>query len=215
VWKCVKVSRSDVFAFTISQLSHTTHTRKWKVSSYRRSCVHISTFLFYTFVEFSFKLIQFRHFTETTLNNIFYLEISCFYSLCQGEWVLWQGRWRKETFNWLLLKGFLLLVMVPALHAQVYRAVFCLEEKWLQYRVISAKQNDNPRFQYLSYSNKRDNCDLMAHACFSCNSWCLWSRDSAVGIAIGYGPDGRVVGVRVPEGARFFSMSSKPILGAT
>jgi hypothetical protein len=41
------------------------------------------------------------------------------------------------------------------------------------------------------------------------------SRDSAVGIATGYGLDGRGVGVRVPVGSRFFSTSSRPVLGPT
>jgi hypothetical protein len=39
------------------------------------------------------------------------------------------------------------------------------------------------------------------------------SRDSSVGIATGYGLDGRRVGVRVPVGARIFSTSSRPVLG--
>jgi hypothetical protein len=39
--------------------------------------------------------------------------------------------------------------------------------------------------------------------------------DSAVGIATGYGRDGRPgVGVRVAAGARIFSMSSRPVLGS-
>jgi hypothetical protein len=33
----------------------------------------------------------------------------------------------------------------------------------------------------------------------------LKSRDSAVGIATGYGLDGQVFGVRVPEGSRIFT----------
>jgi hypothetical protein len=36
------------------------------------------------------------------------------------------------------------------------------------------------------------------------------SRDSAVRIATGYGMDGRGVGVRVPEGERFFSSLHRP-----
>jgi hypothetical protein len=52
--------------------------------------------------------------------------------------------------------------------------------------------------------------------------WTLWrretclvplgtrSQDSAVGIATGYGLDGRAVGVRVPVGGRFFSSSRHP-----
>jgi hypothetical protein len=36
------------------------------------------------------------------------------------------------------------------------------------------------------------------------------SRDSAVGIATGYGLDGREVGVPVPLGARFFSSRYRP-----
>jgi hypothetical protein len=36
------------------------------------------------------------------------------------------------------------------------------------------------------------------------------SRDSAVGIATGYGLDGRGVTVRVPVGARFFSSACRP-----
>jgi hypothetical protein len=39
------------------------------------------------------------------------------------------------------------------------------------------------------------------------------SRDSAVGIATGYGLDGRGVRVRVPVGARIFFMSSRSVLG--
>jgi hypothetical protein len=38
----------------------------------------------------------------------------------------------------------------------------------------------------------------------------LGSRDSVVGIATGYGLDGRGVGVRVPVEARFFSSSRRP-----
>jgi hypothetical protein len=36
------------------------------------------------------------------------------------------------------------------------------------------------------------------------------SQDSAVGIATGYGLDGRSVGVRVPVGARYFSSARRP-----
>jgi hypothetical protein len=36
------------------------------------------------------------------------------------------------------------------------------------------------------------------------------SRDSAVGIATGYGLDGRGVGIRVPVGARIFSSPRRP-----
>jgi hypothetical protein len=36
------------------------------------------------------------------------------------------------------------------------------------------------------------------------------SRDSSVSIAIGYGLDGRKVGLRVPVGARFFSSPQRP-----
>jgi hypothetical protein len=32
----------------------------------------------------------------------------------------------------------------------------------------------------------------------------IWIRDSAVGIATGYGLDGRGVGIQAPVGARFF-----------
>jgi hypothetical protein len=39
------------------------------------------------------------------------------------------------------------------------------------------------------------------------------SRDSVVGIATGYELDGRVVGVRVPIGARIFSTASRPAQG--
>jgi hypothetical protein len=38
------------------------------------------------------------------------------------------------------------------------------------------------------------------------------SRDSAVGIATGYGLDDRGVGVRVPTESRIFSTSSRPVL---
>jgi hypothetical protein len=41
------------------------------------------------------------------------------------------------------------------------------------------------------------------------------SRDSAVGIATGYGLDDWEVGVRVPIGSRIFSKSSRPALGST
>jgi hypothetical protein len=41
------------------------------------------------------------------------------------------------------------------------------------------------------------------------------SRDSAVGIATGYGLDDRGVGVRVPVGSRIFSTSSRPAVGPT
>jgi hypothetical protein len=37
-----------------------------------------------------------------------------------------------------------------------------------------------------------------------------WSRDSSVGIATGYGLDGRGVGVRVPVEAKFFSSPRRP-----
>jgi hypothetical protein len=38
----------------------------------------------------------------------------------------------------------------------------------------------------------------------------MWIRDSAVGIATGYGLDGRGFGVRVPVGAGIFSYSFLP-----
>jgi hypothetical protein len=42
------------------------------------------------------------------------------------------------------------------------------------------------------------------------------SRDSAVGIATGYGLEERGVGVRIPVGSRIlFSKSSRPALGPT
>jgi hypothetical protein len=44
---------------------------------------------------------------------------------------------------------------------------------------------------------------------------CAGSRDSAVGIATGYGLGGRGDEVRVPVGARIFSMSFRPLLGPT
>jgi hypothetical protein len=37
----------------------------------------------------------------------------------------------------------------------------------------------------------------------------VWGRDSAVGIATGYGLDHRGVGVRVPVGTRIFSSSRR------
>jgi hypothetical protein len=44
----------------------------------------------------------------------------------------------------------------------------------------------------------------------------IWNRDSAVGIATGYGLDDQGVGVRVPVGSRiFFSKSSRLALGST
>jgi hypothetical protein len=43
----------------------------------------------------------------------------------------------------------------------------------------------------------------------------VWSRNSVVGITTAYRLDGRKVGVRVPVAARFFSMSSRPVLGPT
>jgi hypothetical protein len=39
---------------------------------------------------------------------------------------------------------------------------------------------------------------------------CHTSRDSVVGIATGYGLNGRGVGVRVPIGVRFFSSPRRP-----
>jgi hypothetical protein len=39
---------------------------------------------------------------------------------------------------------------------------------------------------------------------------CVMSRDSSVGIATGYGLDGRRVGVRVPVGPRIFSSPHRP-----
>jgi hypothetical protein len=42
-----------------------------------------------------------------------------------------------------------------------------------------------------------------------------WSRDSAVGIATGYGLDNQGVGFRVPVGARIFSTASRPALPST
>jgi hypothetical protein len=39
---------------------------------------------------------------------------------------------------------------------------------------------------------------------------CLWSLDSSVGIATGYGPDDRGIGVRVPVGSRIFSSARRP-----
>jgi hypothetical protein len=49
------------------------------------------------------------------------------------------------------------------------------------------------------------------------NSSCTSSRDSAVGIATGYGLDDWEVGVRVPGRVKnfHFSMSSRPALGST
>jgi hypothetical protein len=38
----------------------------------------------------------------------------------------------------------------------------------------------------------------------------LWSRDSAIGIATGYGLDYRGVGVRAPVGSRIFSSPRRP-----
>jgi hypothetical protein len=40
-------------------------------------------------------------------------------------------------------------------------------------------------------------------------------KSPGTGIATGYGLDGRVVKVRVPEGSRIFSTSSRPTLGST
>jgi hypothetical protein len=42
-----------------------------------------------------------------------------------------------------------------------------------------------------------------------------WKRDSAIGIAPGYGLDDQGVGVRVPVESRLFSMSSRQALGPT
>jgi hypothetical protein len=41
------------------------------------------------------------------------------------------------------------------------------------------------------------------------------SRDSSVGMASGHGLEDRGVRVRIPEGSRIFSMSSRPVLGST
>jgi hypothetical protein len=41
------------------------------------------------------------------------------------------------------------------------------------------------------------------------------SRDRAVGIATGCGPDNRGIGARVPVGSRILSTSSRPALGST
>jgi hypothetical protein len=38
----------------------------------------------------------------------------------------------------------------------------------------------------------------------------IWSRNSVVGIATGYGLDDREVGVRVPVGSRIFSSPRRP-----
>jgi hypothetical protein len=38
----------------------------------------------------------------------------------------------------------------------------------------------------------------------------FWSRDSAVDIEIDYGLDDQGLGIRVPEGARFFSSHHRP-----
>jgi hypothetical protein len=43
----------------------------------------------------------------------------------------------------------------------------------------------------------------------ACTIWGM-SRNSAVGIAIGYGLDERGVGVRIPVGARIFSSPGRP-----
>jgi hypothetical protein len=50
---------------------------------------------------------------------------------------------------------------------------------------------------------------------FNLPYWLNESRDSAVGIANGYGLDDRGVRVRVPVGSRIFSISSRPALGST
>jgi hypothetical protein len=42
------------------------------------------------------------------------------------------------------------------------------------------------------------------------STYIMWSRDSAVGIATGYGLDERGVGVRVPVGARIFTSPCRP-----
>jgi hypothetical protein len=44
---------------------------------------------------------------------------------------------------------------------------------------------------------------------------CGTNRNGSVGIATGYGPDDRGAGVRVPVRVRFFSTSSRPVLGPT
>jgi hypothetical protein len=43
----------------------------------------------------------------------------------------------------------------------------------------------------------------------------IWSRDSVFGIATGYQQDDIGAGVRVPEGSRIFSTSSRPAVGPT
>jgi hypothetical protein len=50
------------------------------------------------------------------------------------------------------------------------------------------------------------NCMLL----ISLMSYMGFSRDSAVGIATGYGLDDRGVGVRVPVGSRIFSSPCRP-----
>jgi hypothetical protein len=45
--------------------------------------------------------------------------------------------------------------------------------------------------------------------------WSMWTRDSAVGVAIGYGLEGRGVEVQVPVGILFLPTSSSPALGPT
>jgi hypothetical protein len=54
-------------------------------------------------------------------------------------------------------------------------------------------------------------CDCHTSLLFSRGSWeVIWSRDSSVGIATGYGLDDRGVGVRVPVGSRIFSSPRRP-----
>jgi hypothetical protein len=50
---------------------------------------------------------------------------------------------------------------------------------------------------------------------FMCDIWSMWSRDSVVGVATGYGLDDRGVGVWVPVGSTIFSTSSRLALGPT
>jgi hypothetical protein len=52
-------------------------------------------------------------------------------------------------------------------------------------------------------------CVLASFFNFGCLETC-GSRDSAVGIATGYGLDERGVGVRVPVGSRIFSSPRRP-----
>jgi hypothetical protein len=71
----------------------------------------------------------------------------------------------------------------------------------------------NARYSESAFARNAHTCRSLRPVTGIALPYLLRSRDSAVGIATGYGLDGRWVGVRVPVGSRIFT--SRPALGPT